>query len=52
MTRRNEHAAALSMRAGNAGSAIAVDTRAKVVAARKGKGSYDRRGKHGGRYED
>ncbi|WP_187144474.1 hypothetical protein [Microvirga massiliensis] len=40
---RNEHAASLSCRAGNAGAAVRVDTRPKVVAARKGKGSYDRR---------
>lgn len=43
MAQRNEHAAALSMRAGNAGTAVAVDTRAKVVVARKGRGSYSRR---------
>ncbi len=48
MARRNEHAAALSMRAGNAGAAVAVDTRAKIVKPRKGAGSYDRRGRHGG----
>ena len=52
MARRNEHAAALSMRAGNAGAAVAVDTRAKIVKPRKGAGSYDRQGKHAGRYDD
>lgn len=52
MARRNEHAAALSMRAGNAGAAVAVDTRHKMVKARKGAGSYSRQGKHAGRYDD
>jgi hypothetical protein len=32
---RNEHAAALYARAGNAGTAIAVDTRSKVVVSRR-----------------
>jgi hypothetical protein len=32
---RNEHAAALYARAGNAGTAIAVDTRPKVVVSRR-----------------
>lgn len=41
--KRNEHAAALSLRAGNAGCAVAVDTRPKFVKAKKGKGSYSRR---------
>jgi len=49
---RNEHAASLSLRAGNAGCAVAVDTRAKVVKARKGRGSYDLRGKFSRRYDD
>lgn len=42
MAKRNEQAAALSLRAGNAGCAVAVDTRTKIVKARKGRGSYDR----------
>jgi hypothetical protein len=40
---RNLQAASLSLRAGGAAVAIAVDTRPKVVRAKKGKGSYDRR---------
>ncbi len=47
MARRNEHAAALSMRAGHAGAAVAVDTRHKVVKPRKGAGSYSRRERTG-----
>ncbi|WP_154678368.1 hypothetical protein [Microvirga massiliensis] len=43
MAKRNAQAAALSLRAGNAGCAVAVDTRAKIVKAKKGRGSYDRR---------
>lgn len=43
MAKRNEQAAALSLRAGNAGCAVAVDTRTKIVQARKGRGSYDRK---------
>lgn len=39
---RNEQAAALHRRAGNAGTAIAVDTRSKVVRLKRGKGAYDR----------
>lgn len=50
MAKRNEQAAALSLRAGNAGCAVAVDTRTKIVKARKGRGSYSRktfrRGEH------
>lgn len=34
---RNEHAAALHIRAGNAGTAIAVDTRPKTVPDRRKK---------------
>jgi stalled ribosome alternative rescue factor ArfA len=49
---RNEHAASLTLRAGNAGCAVAVDTRHKVVKARKGAGSYQRRSKFGGRHDD
>lgn len=41
--KRNEHAAALSLRAGNVGCAVAVDTRPKIVKAKKGRGSYSRR---------
>jgi hypothetical protein len=51
MAHRNEHAAALSMRAGHAGAAVAVDTRAKIVKPRKGAGSYERRSRSG-RYDD
>jgi hypothetical protein len=40
---RNLQAASLSLRAGGAAVAIAGDTRPKVVRAKKGKGSYDRR---------
>ena len=40
---RDENARALSHRASNGHVAVAVDTRPKVVKARKGKGSYDRR---------
>jgi stalled ribosome alternative rescue factor ArfA len=43
MAKRNEQAAALSLRAGNAGCAVAVDTRTKIVKARKGRGSYSRK---------
>lgn len=43
MAKRNEQAAALSLRAGNAGCAVAVDTRTKIVKSRKGRGSYDRK---------
>jgi stalled ribosome alternative rescue factor ArfA len=50
MTKRNEQAAALSLRAGNAGCAIAVDTRTKIVQARKGKGSYSRKAMRRGDY--
>ncbi len=42
MAKRNEQAAALSLRAGNAGCAVAVDTRTKIVKARKVRGSYSR----------
>lgn len=40
---RNEQAAALHRRAGNAGTAIAVDTRPKVARLKRGKGAYDRK---------
>lgn len=43
MAKRNEQAAALSLRAGNAGCAVAVDTRTKIVKARKGRASYSRK---------
>lgn len=39
---RNVEAASLSLRAGNAGCAVAVDTRHKVVRPKSGKGSYRR----------
>jgi stalled ribosome alternative rescue factor ArfA len=39
---RNEHAHALHTRAGNAGAAIRVDTRPKIVRPKKGKASYRR----------
>ncbi len=44
MSRRVKNPAAkiLNQRAGHAGQAIIADTRHKVVAARKGKGSYRR----------
>lgn len=41
--RINEQARALATRAGNAGVAIAVDTRPKTVRAKRGRGSYDRK---------
>jgi len=50
MAKRNEQAAALSLRAGNAGCAVAVDTRSKIVKARKGRGSYDRKAFRRGDY--
>lgn len=50
MAKRNEQAAALSLRAGNAGCAVAVDTRTKVVKARKGRGSYNRKALRRGDY--
>jgi hypothetical protein len=34
---RNEHAAALRIRAGNAGTAVAVDTRPRVIASARRK---------------
>lgn len=40
---RNEQAAALRHRAGNAGTAIAVDTRPKIARPKHGKGAYDRK---------
>ncbi len=40
--KRNEEAAALRRRAGHAATAIAVDTRPRVVRAKRGKGAYDR----------
>lgn len=52
MAQRNEHAYALSLRAGNAGCAIAVDTRAKTVKSKKGAGSYSRQQKHSRRDHD
>ncbi len=47
MARRNEHAAALSMRAGHAGAAVGRRHPAKIVKPRKGAGSYSRRDRFG-----
>ena len=50
---RNEHARALRDFAANAGKAIAVDARPRVIAPKKGKGAYRRARACGrSRYED
>lgn len=50
---RNEHAAALHHRAGNAGTAVAVDTRPKTIHSRKGRNNRKavRAALRTGRYE-
>lgn len=40
---RNIHAGALRRRAGHAGTAIAVDTRPRVITPKRGRGGYDRK---------
>ncbi|HRY03383.1 MAG TPA: hypothetical protein P5256_09655 [Beijerinckiaceae bacterium] len=41
--RPNEQARALTIRAGTAAVAVAVDTRPKIIRAKRGRGSYDRK---------
>jgi len=43
----NPVARALGVRAGNAGTPVAADNRPKIMSPKKGKGSYQRKAKHG-----